>query len=196
MKSIALGLPPIATALMPVLVLPVGAALAATPAPIWMVDQRASKLGFVSSMGGGPFAGQFDRWQAAIRFDPKNLAGSSVLVRVALPSARTGSPDRDEALPGTEWFDTAHHAQAIFAAKTFKDLGDGRYQAIGTLSLRGVTRPLTLLFQLRITGNQARMMGSTTIDRRAFGVGQGQFAGAESIPFAVKLNVSLTARRV
>ena len=62
--------------------------------------------------------------------------------------------------------------------------------------MRGVTRPLTLNFQLRIQGNQARMVGSNTvIDRHAFGVGQGQFAGADSVPFAVRVNVSLNARR-
>lgn len=184
-----------ALALAPSLVLPVAQAIAATPAPVWVVDQRASRLGFRSSTGGEAFDGQFTRWQSAIRFDPKNLAGSSVQVQVDLTSARTGSADRDEALPGDDWFNAAKFGRATFTARTFRDLGGGRYQAVGTLSLRGVTRPLALAFQLRIQGNQARMVGSATVDRHVFGVGQGQFAGADSIPFAVRVNVSLSARR-
>ena len=186
---------PAALALTPAVVMPAGQAVAAAPAPMWVVDQRASKLGFNSSMAGEAFAGQFNRWQAAIRFDPKNLAGSSVQVRIDLASARTGSSDRDEALPGEDWFNVAKFGVATFTARTFRDLGGGRYQAAGTLSLRGVTRPLALAFQLRIQGNQARMVGNTVIDRHAFGVGQGQFAGADSIPFAVRVNVSLNAKR-
>ena len=184
-----------ALTLVPSIVSPVATAIAATPAPAWVVDQRASRLSFRSSMGGEAFEGQFNRWQAAIRFDPKNLAGSSVLVKVDLASARTGSADRDEALPGEEWFSAAKFGQATFAARSFRDLGGGRYQAAGTLSLRGVSRPLALAFQLRIQGDQARMVGSTVVDRHVFGVGQGQFAGADSIPFAVRVNVSLNAKR-
>ena len=147
-------------------------------------------------MGGERFVGSFERWKADIRFDPKNLAQSSVTVRIDMMSAKTGSSDRDEALPGDDWFAASKFAQATFAARTFKDLGGGRYQALGTLTMRGVTRPLALPFTLRIQGNQAQMSGSTTIDRHTFGVGQGQFAGADSVPFAVQVGVSLVARRV
>ena len=184
-----------AAALVAPVAFPFHAAIAAAPAPAWSVEQGASRLGFQSSQGGTAFTGQFTRWQAAIRFDPKNLAGSSVMVKVDLASARTGSAERDEALPGDDWFATAKFGQATFAAKTFRDLGGGRYQAVGTLSMRGVTLPLTLGFTLQIQGAQARMTGSTVIDRHAFGVGQGQFASADTVPFAVRVLVSLAARR-
>lgn len=174
--------------------LPIPAAAAAAPA--WAVNMASSRLRFQSSVGGEKFVGSFERWRADIRFDPKNLAQSSVTVRVDLASAKTGSSDRDEALPGDDWFSVAKFAQATFAAKTFKDLGGGRYQAVGTLTMRGVTRPLVLPFTLRIQGDQARMAGSATIDRHVFGVGQGQFAGPDSIPFAVQLGVSITAKRI
>lgn len=178
----------------------VGAALPtaaqAATAPAWAVNMATSRLNFQSSMAGEQFTGLFQRWRADIRFDPKNLAGSSVTVRIDMTSARTGGSDRDEALPGDDWFAAGKFGTASFAAKAFKDLGGGRYQAIGTLSLRGVTRPLTLAFTLRIQGDQARMVGTTMIDRHVFGVGQGQFAGADSIPFAVNVRVSIAAKRM
>ena len=168
----------------------------AATAPVWAVNMPASRLNFQSSMAGEQFTGAYQRWRADIRFDPKNLAASSVLVKVDMTSARTGGSDRDEALPGDDWFAASKFGQATFAAKTFKDLGGGRYQAVGTLSLRGVTRPLTLAFMLKIQGNQAQMIGNTVIDRHVFGVGQGQFAGADSIPFAVNVRVSINAKRM
>lgn len=170
-------------------------AVAATPAPLWNVNMAASRLRFQSSVGGEQFIGTFTRWRADIRFDPKNLAGSSVLARIDMASAKTGSSDKDEAMPGAEWFAVSKFAQATYAAKTFKDLGGGRYQAIGTLTLRGVTRPLTLPFTLQIQGDQARMTGSAMVDRHAFGVGQGQYAAADTVPFGVRIGITINAKR-
>lgn len=171
------------------------AAVAASVAPAWTVNQAASRLRFQSSSGGTPFTGSFSRWTAAIRFDPKNLPGSSVQVRIDMTSAHTGASDKDEALPGSDWFATARFAQATYAARSFKDLGGGRYQALGTLTMRGVARPLPVTFQLAITGDQARMTGGAVIDRHLFGVGQGQFATPDTVPFAVQVGITITAKR-
>ena len=167
----------------------------AATAPAWTVNKAASRIQFQSSQAGSPFTGAFGRWNADIRFDPKNLAGSSVTVHVDMANAHTGASDKDQALPGADWFATARYAEATFAAKSFKDLGGGRYQAAGTLTMRGVTRPLALVFKLAITGDQARMHGQTTIDRHVFGVGQGQFASADTVPFGVQVVVDLVAKR-
>ncbi|NIJ09497.1 polyisoprenoid-binding protein YceI [Sphingomonas vulcanisoli] len=193
-KAVGIGLAAMGPIIFAGAMLP--AAAQAAPAPGWAVNMAASRLTFQSSMGGEAFTGQFQRWRADIRFDPQNLPASSVLVKVDMTSARTGSSERDEALPGDDWFAAGKFGVATFAAKTFKDLGGGRYQAIGTLTMRGVTRPLALAFMLKIQGDQARMEGNTMIDRHVFGVGQGQFAGADSIPFAVNLRVSLAAKRM
>ena len=179
----------------PVGVVPLAHAVAAGPAPVWTVNQAASRLRFQSSAGGAPFTGAFSRWSAAIRFDPKNLAGSAVQVRIDMTSARTGASDKDEALPGADWFATARFAQASYVARSFKDLGGWRYQALGTLTMRGVTRPLPVTFQLVISGDQARMTGSAVIDRHLFGVGQGQFATPDTVPFNVQVGISIMAKR-
>ncbi len=176
-------------------ILPARAAVASAKAPSWVVNKAASRLSFQSSFGGTPFSGAFARWDAAISFDPANLAGSSVLVKIDMTSAKTGDGDRDAALPGNDWFATAKFAQATFASKNFKSLGGGRYEAIGTLTLRGISRPLSLPFAIKIDGGQARLMGSAVVNRRVFGVGQGQFASAETIPLDVRVAIVLVAKR-
>ena len=179
----------------PVSMMPISMARAASAAPGWVVNKPASHLRFSSSVGGAPFTGSFGSWNAAIRFDPKNLAGSSVTVRIDMASARTGAAERDEALPGGDWFATAKFAQANFTATSFKDLGGGRYQALGSLTIRGTSRPLAVTFKLAITGDQARMSGTAVVDRHAFGIGQGQFAAADTVPFAVQVGIDIVAKR-
>ncbi|MBS0408932.1 MAG: YceI family protein [Proteobacteria bacterium] len=167
----------------------------AAPAPAWSVDKSASKLGFASSFGGAPFSGAFRRWDATIRFDPRNLAGSSVTATIDAASAATGDKDRDQALPSDSFFAVAKFPRATFTATRFRALGGGRYAADGTLTLRGVAKPLTLPFSLAITGKQAHMTASLAVNRLAFGVGQGEWKATEAIPAAVNVTIDLTARQ-
>lgn len=168
---------------------------AAAPPPAWTVDKAASSLRFTSSMAGESFTGVFRRWDATIRFDPGNLAGSSVAADIDLGSGFTGNADRDQALPTATFFDAPGHSHATFVARGFTALGAGRFQAPGVLTLRGVSKPLTLPFTLVITGAQAKMTGAVAINRLAFGVGQGEWRATDAIPAAVTISVALSARR-
>lgn len=167
----------------------------AAPAAIWTVDKTASALRFASSFGGEAFSGVFKQWDADIRFDPANLAGSSVAATVNVASASTGSTDRDQALPTANFFDAAHFPKATFVAKGFKAVAPGRYEAAGVLTLRGVAKPLTLPFTLAIAGAQAKMTGAVAINRLAFGVGQNEWKVTTTLPAAVSVNLVLVARK-
>jgi polyisoprenoid-binding protein YceI len=114
---------------------------------------------------------------------------------VDISSAATGDPTKDEAMPTSDWFDVAHFPRATFTATNFKDLGGGRYIALGMLSLRGVSRPLALPFTLAIAADRARMTGSAVVNRSAFGVGQGQFKAPDTVPFDVRIAIALTAHK-
>lgn len=177
------------------LVLSTGAAAQAQPVPEWTVVQPQSTLGFATSMNGDGFSGSFARWAARIRFDPARLAASRVAVVVDMRSARTGDAARDEALPSGDWFAVARFPQAIFTASRFRALGGNRYSADGVLKLRDKSAPLSLPFTLTIAGSTATMKGAVAIDRRIFGVGQGQFATADPVATSVRIDVALVARR-
>ena len=178
-----------------ILLAAVPAMAAAAPVPAWAVDKASSRLGFTSSFSGEAFSGAFRRWDADIRFDPKNLAGSSVTATIDTASAATGDADRDKSLPGDPFFAAAKFPKAAFAARSFQDLGGGRYQAVGVLTIRGVSKPLTLPFTLAITGAAAKMNASIAINRLAFGVGQGEWKAVEAIPAAVTVTIAINARR-
>ena len=167
----------------------------AAPAPAWTVDKAASKVAFASSFDGGAFTGSFRRWDAVIRFDPANLTGSSVTATFDMASAGTGEATRDQALVEPDWFSAKAFPKAVFTASSFKALGGGRYQAVGILTIRGVTKPLTLPFSLVITGDTAKMTSSVGLNRLAFGVGQGDWKTTEVVPGTVTVNISLAAKR-
>lgn len=168
---------------------------AAAEPSTWQVQRASSSLRFSTSYAGTPIDGAFASWDADIRFDPAALARSRVNVSIALASVTSSSTDAKTMLPGADFFAADRFAKATFAASKFTALGGDRYRADGTLTLRGKTRPQRLEFTLRITGDRARMSASTSIDRTAFGVGQGEWANTADLPAAVPVTITLTARR-
>jgi len=160
----------------------------------WKVEP-ASKLGFIAHYGADPINGTFRKWQARIRFCADDLSHASIAATINLASAATGDADRDENLRGVSFFDAAQFAQARFTASGFKLLGPGRYSANGTLSLHGVSRPVKLVFALKLTGNNATAQGTTTLSRLAFGVGGDEWAATDQIPDAVAVQFTIQATR-
>jgi polyisoprenoid-binding protein YceI len=170
-----------------------GAASAAPPA--WTVNKPASRINFISAFEGTGFVGQFDRWNAQIAFDPKDLAGSKAVVTVETASAKTGDADRDESMPTASWFSSAKFPNATFTSTGFKSVGGDNYQVAGNLSVKGVTKPVVLPFTLKVTGKQAVADGALTIDRGLFSVGEGQFKGGDSVPLNVQIKIHVVATR-
>lgn len=171
-------------------------AATAPGAPVkWVVDVGDSDLEFETSWGGQKIEGEFERWTADVVFSPDALDKSRVRVSIDMGSADTGDAQRDQSLPAADWFDAANHPRAVFEASRFERAGDDRYVAHGRLTLRGVTRPLSLPFRLQIDGDKARVRGVTSLDRTAFGVGQGDWTSTDQIPAKVSVSVDLEATR-
>ncbi|WP_332818362.1 YceI family protein [Sphingopyxis sp.] len=164
------------------------------PLADWTVAS-GGRLGFTARWNGEAVNGRFDRWRAAIRFSPDELARSQIRVTVDLASADTGDGQRDDSLKGSDFFDTGAHPSAVFTARDVRHLGGDRYEARGTLDLRGVGKPATVRFTLRIDGDRARVAGTARIDRTAFGVGQGEWAATDAIAASVDIAFSFTATR-
>ncbi|MDB5493045.1 MAG: cytochrome [Phenylobacterium sp.] len=175
---------------------PTASALAAAPSgPAHWTVQPGSTLGFATSWSGQAITGRFDRWKADITFSPDALDRSKVTVTIDLASVNTGDPQRDATLPSSDWFDAAAHPKAVFTANRFENTGPDRYVAHGTLQLRGVSKPQDLAFRLKITGERAEVSGTASLDRTAFGVGQGEFAATDQVPGVVSVSVALKAKR-
>jgi polyisoprenoid-binding protein YceI len=169
------------------------AAQAAAPSR-WRVD-APSKITFQGRMNGAAFNGVFRRWSADIAFDPKNLAASKATVSIDVGSAVTGDADRDQAMPTADWFSAQRFPKATFVTTAIKALGGGRYQAAGDLAIRGVHKPVVLPFTVAISGDTATMNGALTLNRTAFGIGQGRWSTKDVVDTSVTVNVAITAHR-
>ncbi|WP_407520020.1 YceI family protein [Methylobacterium oryzisoli] len=170
-----------------------GAALPALAAD-WAVDPARSSIRFSGVQVGTAFSGRFERFEARIAFDAEKPEAGRATVLIDLASARTGDAQRDQALPQKDWFDVRSVPQARFEATRFVARGGGDYDAVGTLTIRGASRPLTLPFHLDLDGGQARATGRVTLVRTDFGVGQGAWASGQWVGLDVGVDIDLVAR--
>ena len=166
------------------LVLP-GAALAADYAV-----QPASTLGFTGSFQGTSFDGSFRQSHAAISYDPAQLAQSKFDVEVTMASVAVSDKDQQSALPGKDFFDVAQYSTAHFVTTGFRQAG-GKVIADGKLTLRGVTKPVSLAVDFKPQGKGATLDVDGTLKRLDFGVGGGEYADTSVIGADVKVRAHL-----
>ena len=151
------------------------------------VQAAGSTLTFATRYQGEVFSGHFSNFRTRLSFDPQQLATARLDVLIALGSAGTANEDRDETLHGPDFFHSSRFPQARYRASTFRHLGGDEYAADGTLSLRGVGRPVTLTFTW-VPGTQPVLSGKATVNRLDFGLGAGEWADLGLIPNAVAVS--------
>ncbi|NJO67791.1 MAG: YceI family protein [Rhodospirillales bacterium] len=173
----------------------IGLPQAAAQAPAWTIDAPQSRLSFTGTQAGSPFEGAFKTFEANVNFDPQDLEASRVVVQIDVASMDTGSSERDQTALDREWFAVEEFPQARFESTGFRALGGQAYEVNANLTIRDVTRPVTLPFTLALTGDEARAKGELSIDRTDYGVGQGQWASGNMVGREVRIGFDLLARR-
>jgi polyisoprenoid-binding protein YceI len=138
----------------------------------WELDPVHSSIGFEVPYLSGTFKGQFREAQAkfAVRDGKTDLDGSarvsSVDVKDENLSAHLQSPD---------FFDAERHPELLFSAHDI-NLGDETISASGTLTIKGVTKPVEVTGTLSppmvdaLERERIGLVLSTTVDRQEFDV--------------------------
>ena len=168
----------------------------ADPAPAIQTTHRVlmdrSEVRVTGTQQGESFSGTFGEVDAAIRFLPGDLADSRVRVEIPLNMMDLGSSDRNDAVPSKTWFNMRLHPVATFAADTIRADGEG-YVADGTLTVKGLQRPVSLPFTLDETGGITTMRGSVVLDRTQWNLGEAPWDTEEFVAHDVRVDVELVA---
>lgn len=169
-----------------------GIAQASEP-PTWNIDQSKSALTFTVVVNGQTVKGRFPGVGAQIRFDPTNLAQSSVKATIDTTGIKTFDATRDAMLLKPAWFNVLDFPHATFESTSFTAAGPNRFVCNGKLAIKGTSRDISLPFTLTITGNTAVMSGSAALRRLDFKIGEGPDYQTES-PVSLSVNVMVNIR--
>lgn len=160
----------------------------------WQIIPAESRLTFTGTQNGSPVTGSFKTFTGKIFFDPDHLDQSHVQINVDMNSIEASYIDLVTTLKAADWFNVKIFPQAIFSANNFIKVANNAYQAKGTLTIRDKTQPITIDFKQEANdGKKVRVSGQTSLKRRDFDVGQGEWSSTEEVKDKVNVQFTLNA---
>lgn len=144
----------------------------------WIFDPSHSSVEFaIKHMVFSTVRGRFNKVDVNIaNFDEVRPEDASVEVKVEIASVDTKEEKRDQHLRTSDFFDAQRFPQMTFKSRKVVSKGGGRYDLIGDLTIRGVTREVVLDMTLTGAGKDPwgnRRIGfsaQAAVNRKDFGL--------------------------
>jgi len=168
-----------------------------TAEKIYVLDTNHSTIGFsVPILGMSEVTGKFSDFTGRIVVpDESDLTKARIDVVINTTSIDTGIADRDKHLRTTDFFDVASHPEITFKSKKIQKVG-AAYAVVGDFTMRGVTKEITIPFQ--VTGHD-KVLGaraSFPLNRKEYGVSWSRVMddGAQFVSDMVTVEIRLLTR--
>jgi len=98
----------------------------------------------IKHLGYSWLVGRFNTFSGEFSYDEANPSASRVSVTIDTASIDSNHAERDKHLRNDEFLDVDQFPEARFVSTAYRELGDGKAELSGDLTLHGVTRPITL----------------------------------------------------
>jgi polyisoprenoid-binding protein YceI len=109
----------------------------------WLLDPAHSELTFkVKHLMIANVKGEFTKFTAEVTGN--DFANSKVTAAIDASSIFTNDEARDGHLKGADFFDVENYKEILFEGKSFEKVDDENYKLKGLLTMKGVTKELTL----------------------------------------------------
>ena len=162
--------------------------------PVFVVSGPATAITFAVSAS-VPIHGTFDKWDATLTFTSTDVTPGVLRITVRAASVNTGSGLKNNTLKGEDFFNVERDPLITFVSKRVVQTGPETLEIQGDFTIRGVTKPETLLLTVSGKGTgSGQIKGTMAFDRKEFGMNSG-------IPFIriadrVEVTVALEGKRV
>lgn len=130
----------------------------------------------VKHLGYSWLYGRFNEFSGTFTYDEDDPSSSRVEVLIKTASIDSNHAERDKHLRNEDFLDVKTYPEARFKSTSYKETGINKAVLTGDLTLRGITRPITI--QVQKIGNgpdpwggyRRGFEGTTTIALRDFGI--------------------------
>ena len=83
-------------------------------------------------------------YEAKVELDEKTNELKGVVANIQVSSIDTENAKRDGHLKSPDFFDAAQFPNILFKSRTVNKLGTDEYEVIGDLTIKGITKTITL----------------------------------------------------
>jgi len=144
---------------------------------VWTIDpNHANAQFFVKHLGISTVQGEFTKVNGTVTVDNSDITKSTIDVTIPADSIYTRVTMRDNDLKSQHFLDVAEYPTITFKSTSVTKTGDDTYDVAGNLTIRGVTKPVTLKVSdlskpIQAMGGWREGASATlTINRQDFGV--------------------------
>lgn len=137
----------VSTAMLLAVPLMVASPLAQADAEHYVLDTQGSHAFIqfkIKHLGYSWLLGRFNTFSGGFSLDKAAIEKSSVKVDVDVTSLDSNHAERDKHLRGDDFFDVSKYPKASFVSTKIEKTGDNTANITGNLTLKGVTKPVTL----------------------------------------------------
>jgi len=169
----------------------------------WIIDPDHSVAAFaVKHLKIAFVRGQFNKISGTITFDPSDISSTTAEATIDASSLITGIRKRDDHVMSADFIETATFPSITFRSTKVEGAGENRAKMTGDLTIRGITKPVTLDVEFAGPvkspfGGEITMGFSATsvIDRFAYGVSWNEIMedGGFMIDRDVKITIDIEA---
>ena len=172
-------------------------------APEWNVDYAHSSISFTISHFFTPVQGAFDKFEGKLMFDPEDMGSSKAEFTVDIESINTKNAKRDGHLKSEDFFNTSEWPTMQFVSEKFEAKGDNKFLVHGKMTIRDVTKDVTVPFELLGVRDHLMMEGTLVggikaefnLNRNDYGVGTGDWAATAVIGDEVNITLFFEVNR-
>jgi len=154
-----------------------GCLLAVTPgmaqAAEWLLDPDKSTITFTYFENDQPMEGAFPTFSGEAFYDPAWASDAVVAVTVVTADVQMADFVRTAFAKTPDWFHTQQFPEATLEITGLEPFEDGQLRALGELTLKGQTFPLSPVFDLETVGSCLRATGEMTMLLSDYGIGAG-----------------------
>jgi polyisoprenoid-binding protein YceI len=169
----------------------------------WNLDTVHSGINFsVRHMVVSKVRGRFTKFTGNVELDESDLTRSVVEATIDASSIDTGTAQRDEHLRSADFFDIEHFPQIRFRSTGVAKVGGDRYRLTGELSIRDVSREITLDVEYGGRGKDPwgnERVGFTAtgaFDRKDFGLKWNQVLETGGVLVSDRVEIELEVQAV
>ena len=187
--------------------LPALLAFAAATAPLfaadtYTVDKAHSDASFQIRHFTSKVRGGFTDFEGTIQADPAKPEASSVVFTIKTASINTHNADRDKHLQSPDFFDAAKCPDITFQSSKFTPAGKDKYDVAGTLTMRCVSKEVTL--PVAFTGTVRDPWGNdragfeitTKLNRKDYGINWNRALDAGGFVLADEVDIFINLEAV
>ena len=151
------------------------AAVSVSVSAMAQVDAAKSSVTATGKQLGVPMDIKFGKFDAAVNYNPANVAASTAKVDIDINSVDVGSKEYNDELKKKDWFNAAQYPKATFVSSAFKPGANGKVDVVGKLTIKGVTQDVTAPVTFKQDGANQVFEGALPVKRNVFKIGDGEW---------------------